>query len=91
MPDVPPADPWRRNLRLTAVLLAVWFFVTFVIGWFARDLDFDFFGWPFSFWVAAQGALIVYVAIVWFYAVRMDRLDDEAIAAGRDKGAPPSQ
>ena len=86
MPDVPPADPWRRNLRLTAVLLAVWFFVTFVIGWFARDLDFDFFGWPFSFWVAAQGALIVYVAIVWFYAVRMDRLDDEAIAAGRDKG-----
>ena len=89
MPDVPPADPWRRNLRLTAVLLAVWFFVTFVIGWFARDLDFDFFGWPFSFWVAAQGALIVYVAIVWFYAVRMDRLDDEAIAAGRDKGAPP--
>jgi len=86
---VPPADPWRRNLRLTAVLLAVWFFVTFVIGWFARDLDFDFFGWPFSFWVAAQGALIVYVAIVWFYAVRMDRLDDEAIAAGRDKGAPP--
>ena len=91
MPDVPPADPWRRNLRLTAVLLAVWFFVTFVIGWFARDLDFDFFGWPFSFWVAAQGALIVYVAIVWFYAVRMDRLDDEAIAAGRDKGPPPSQ
>ena len=91
MPDVPPADPWRRNLRLTAVLLAVWFFVTFVIGWFARDLDFDFFGWPFSFWVAAQGALIVYVAIVWFYAVRMDRLDDEAIAAGRDKGPPPPQ
>ncbi|MFL6663853.1 MAG: DUF4212 domain-containing protein [Rhizobacter sp.] len=91
MRDVPPADPWRRNLRLTAVLLAVWFFVTFVIGWFARDLDFDFFGWPFSFWVAAQGALIVYVAIVWFYAVRMDRLDDEAIAAVPDKGPPPSR
>ena|SRR2546421_11751865 len=68
---------WRRNLRLTAALLAVWFVVTFVIGWYARELDFSFFGWPFSFWVAAQGALIVYVAIVWFYARRMERLDRE--------------
>jgi len=68
---------WRSNLRLTACLLAVWFAVTFVIGWFARELDFSFFGWPFSFWVAAQGALIVYVAIVWLYARRMEQLDRE--------------
>ena len=50
-------------------------FVTFVIGYFARDLDFTFFGWPFSFWVAAQGALIVYVIIIGFYARYMNRLD----------------
>jgi putative solute:sodium symporter small subunit len=68
---------WHTNLRLTAALLAVWFFVTFVIGWFARELDFVFFGWPFGFWVAAQGALLVYVAIVWVYARRMERLDRE--------------
>jgi putative solute:sodium symporter small subunit len=68
---------WRKNLRLIAALLALWFFVTFVIGWFARELDFRFFGWPFSFWVAAQGALIVYVVIVWYYARTMDRLDRE--------------
>jgi putative solute:sodium symporter small subunit len=68
---------WRANLRITAVLLAIWFFVTFVIGYFARDLNFTFFGWPFSFWVAAQGALIVYVAIIWFYARYMNRLDQQ--------------
>jgi putative solute:sodium symporter small subunit len=33
----------------------VWFVVTFVVAYFARDLNFNFFGWPFSFWVAAQG------------------------------------
>ncbi|MBL0727554.1 DUF4212 domain-containing protein [Piscinibacter sp. HJYY11] len=66
---------WRANLRVTGLLVAVWFFVTFVIGWFARDLDFSFFGWPFSFWVAAQGALIVYVLIIGFYAWYMGRLD----------------
>ena len=68
---------WSKTLRITGILLAIWFFVTFVIGYFARDLNFTFFGWPFSFWVAAQGALIVYVVIIWFYARFMNRLDQE--------------
>ena len=68
---------WRKTLGVTGVLLAIWFVVTFVVAYFARDLTFNFFGWPFSFWVAAQGALIVYVGIIWFYARYMDRLDRE--------------
>jgi putative solute:sodium symporter small subunit len=66
---------WSANLRLTSMLLAVWFMVTFGVGYFARELSFSFFGWPFSFWVAAQGALIVYVIIIWVYARAMNRLD----------------
>jgi putative solute:sodium symporter small subunit len=66
---------WRRTRRLTVVLLVLWWAVTFVVGFFARELDFNFFGWPFSFWVAAQGAPLVYVVIVAFYAWKMDRLD----------------
>ena len=68
---------WSRNLRITAILLALWFVVTYVIGWSARDLSFNFFGWPFAFWVAAQGALVVYVWIIWYYASYMNRLDKE--------------
>ena len=68
---------WRKNLRITAILLAVWFFATFVLGYFARDLNFTFFGWPFSFWVGGQGALIVYVLMIWYYARTMNRLDQE--------------
>jgi putative solute:sodium symporter small subunit len=70
-------DYWHKNLRITAILLVIWFFVTFVVGYYARDLDFNFFGWPFSFWVAGQGALIVYVIIIGFYAWYMNRLDQE--------------
>ncbi|UCE31756.1 MAG: DUF4212 domain-containing protein [Burkholderiales bacterium] len=66
---------WRRNLRVTLALLALWFFVSYVLVFFARGLRFPFFGWPFSFWVAAQGALIVYLLIVVFYTRYMDRLD----------------
>ena len=68
---------WRRNLRITGILLAIWFVVTYVVAFFARDLSFNFFGWPFSFWVAAQGALVVYVLIIGFYARYMRRLDIE--------------
>lgn len=68
---------WSKNLRITGILLAIWFLVTFGVGYFARDLNFSFFGWPFSFWVGAQGALIVYVFIIWYYARIMNRLDQE--------------
>ena len=68
---------WRKNRNLTSVLLAVWFVVSFVLSYFARDLNFSFFGWPFSFWVAAQGALVVYVVLIGIYAHRMNQLDHE--------------
>jgi putative solute:sodium symporter small subunit len=68
---------WAKNLRITSVLLAIWFVVTFVVAYFARELSFSFFGWPFSFWVAAQGALIVYMGIIAYYAHTMNRLDQE--------------
>ncbi len=68
---------WQKNLNITAVLMAVWFVVTFVVAYFARDLNFTFFGWPFSFWMAAQGSLIIYVVIIWFYARSMNGLDQE--------------
>ena len=66
-----------RHLRLKALLLLVWAVVSFGAAYFARDLNFTFFGWPFSFWAAAQGSLIVYVVIIWFYARYMNQLDQE--------------
>ena len=63
------------NLRLTALLLALWFIVTFGITYFGRSLGGVMFGWPFSFWMAAQGALIVYVVLVGLYSLVMNRID----------------
>lgn len=68
---------WRKNLTVTMILLAIWALVTFLIGYYARELAFSFFGWPFSFWVGGQGALIIYVVIIWYYARYMNRLDKE--------------
>jgi putative solute:sodium symporter small subunit len=66
---------WRLNLRLTAALMSLWFVVSFVLTFFARELSFSFFGWPFSYWVGAQGAILVYLALVALYAQLMHRWD----------------
>ncbi len=69
---------WSRNLKITAVLLFIWFVVTFVMGYFAIPLaEINFFGWPLSFYMAAQGSLIIYVAILYYYAKKMRQLDVE--------------
>jgi putative solute:sodium symporter small subunit len=68
---------WKKNLTITAILLAIWAFVTFVVGYYARDLEFNFFGWPFAFWMGGQGALIIYVILIGYYAWYMNRLDKE--------------
>ena len=48
------------------------------MGYFAIPLaEINFFGWPLSFYMAAQGSLIIYVAILYYYAKKMRRLDVE--------------
>jgi putative solute:sodium symporter small subunit len=69
---------WRRNVSLTMVLLAIWFVVTYVVGFYARELaEVKFFGFPFSFYMGAQGALVIYVIMIFYYAARMNRMDKE--------------
>lgn len=70
-------DYWSKNLRITGILLLIWFVVTYVVGFFAKELSFNFFGWPFAFYMGAQGSLIVYVVIIWYYARFMNKLDRE--------------
>jgi len=80
------ATYWRRTRRLTLLLLLVWFGVTFTVIFFARELShFTLFGWPLSFYMAAQGATLIYVGIVGCYAWRMRRFDQ--MAKGGDSDA----
>ena len=69
---------WRRNLRLTAILLAIWFVVTYVASAMVDTLNsFSFLGFPFGFYMAAQGSLIIYVILIFYYAKKMNRMDRE--------------
>lgn len=77
---------WRRNLKMTAFLMSIWFFVTFISIYFARELNgFTFLGFPLGFYMGVQGSLIIYGGIVWVYARYMNRLDQEYAVAKEDE------
>lgn len=67
---------WRQTLALTLALLAVWFVVTLVTSFMPERLnEWEFFGFPLGFYFAAQGALLIYLAIVGIHTWAMNRLD----------------
>ncbi|MBT0588165.1 DUF4212 domain-containing protein [Alteromonas oceanisediminis] len=68
---------WRENLSLLAKLLVVWFAVSFGAGiLFAEQLNaIQFFGFKLGFWFAQQGAIYVFVALIFVYMAKMNAMD----------------
>ena len=62
-----------RVMRLRLVLLLIWGSVTFCVAFFARDFNFNVLGRPFGFWMAAQGSVLMFLAITWTYALLVNR------------------
>lgn len=73
------AEYWRENLRLMAILLSIWFAVSFVAGILLVDVlnEIRFFGFKLGFFFAQQGAIYVFVLLIFYYAWRMDKLERE--------------
>src|SRR6478672_9417187 len=71
------AGYWAANVRLIVGLLLLWFSVTFLPILFVNQLNQVevLTGFPLGYYMGAQGSLIVFVILVFFYAWRMDRLD----------------
>jgi putative solute:sodium symporter small subunit len=79
---------WQRARRITFTLLAVWFGATFCTVFYARELSaLTIFGWPLSFYLAAQGVALLNLAILAVYAVALDRIDRRFARALAQEGA----
>ena len=69
-------EHWRRTRRLMVIHIAIWFFFSFVVHWFAAALNsISFLGFPLGFYMAAQGALIVFVVQLFVFVWQQDRID----------------
>ena len=70
---------WQRNRRLIGLLLAIWFTVSFGLALLAAEptSGLRIGRLPAGFWWAHQGAMVVFVLLIFAYAWRMDRIDRE--------------
>tara|TARA_B100000575_G_C22688781_1_gene417911 strand:+ start:93 stop:368 length:276 start_codon:yes stop_codon:yes gene_type:complete len=70
---------WRANLRILAILMSIWFVVSFGCGiLFVEPLNqIKLGGFKFGFWMAQQGSIYVFVALIFVYVRQMNKLDWE--------------
>jgi len=70
---------WQKNLQILGLLLAIWFFVSYGCGILFADAlnNFKIGGYKLGFWFAQQGAIYVFVGIIFYYVYRMNKLDRE--------------
>ena len=70
---------WKKLRSLTFVLLTIWSVVSFSIIFFARELaGLSLFGWPVSFYMAAQGSILIYLLLIAIYAIVAKKIDASA-------------
>lgn len=77
MSDTVLRQYWRANLRYLAVLLFIWFFVSYGCGILFADVlnQYRIGGFPLGFWFAQQGSIYVFVLLIFVYVWLMNRLD----------------
>jgi putative solute:sodium symporter small subunit len=70
---------WKKNLQTLAILLSIWFFISFGCGilWVEELNAFRMGGFKLGFWFAQQGSIYGFVVLIFVYVVRMNRLDRE--------------
>ena len=68
---------WMANIRLVALCIAIWFIVSFGFGILLVDQlnSIRIGGYQLGFWFAQQGSIYTFVALIFFYAYRMNILD----------------
>ena len=68
---------WRANLKLVALCLGIWFVVSYLFGIILVEQlnTIKLGGYGLGFWFAQQGSIFVFVALIFFYAYRMNKLD----------------
>ena len=70
---------WRANMQLIVISLIVWAAVSFGFGIIFRPLlsGISVGGTDLGFWFAQQGSILVFIALIFNYAWRMNKLDNE--------------
>ncbi|MCY4302381.1 MAG: DUF4212 domain-containing protein [Aestuariivita sp.] len=70
---------WAANIRMIAISLVIWALVSFGFGILLRPMlsGIPIGGTDLGFWFAQQGSILVFLALIFFYAWRMNKVDQQ--------------
>jgi len=72
------AEYWSYNIKLTTITMVIWFVVTYVAIFFTPELNnIVILGFPFGYYMGAQGSLIVFVILIFNYSNKMNKADKD--------------
>ncbi|HYD99380.1 MAG TPA: DUF4212 domain-containing protein [Alphaproteobacteria bacterium] len=78
-------EHWSRTRSLMITMLVLWFIFSFAVHFFAPSLNgIQFLGFPLGFYMASQGSLIAFVIMIFWFAARQNRIDEECGVAEQD-------
>lgn len=68
---------WAANIRIIAICLAIWAVVSYGFGILLRPVlsGIAIGGTDLGFWFAQQGSIIVFIALIFYYAMYMNKID----------------
>ena len=76
---------WERTRNTSFVILILWFIFSFVVHWFAVDLNqITFLHFPLGYYFAAQGSLAIFVVLIFVHNWLQDKIDEEAGVSGAE-------
>ena len=69
---------WEKTKGLMMLTLAIWFVFSIVIFMFGEGLnDGSFLGYPLAYYMCAQGSIIIFVVLIFWFANRQEKIDEE--------------
>jgi putative solute:sodium symporter small subunit len=69
---------WEKTSKLMTVMMALWLFFSFIVHMFVTPLNgIKILGFPLGFYMAAQGSLIAFVVMLFWFARAQDKIDRE--------------
>jgi|TARA_B100001142_G_C14007166_1_gene528944 putative solute:sodium symporter small subunit len=69
---------WEKTKGHMLMTLALWFFFSIVIFLFGAEINsMSFLGYPLAYYMTAQGSLLAFVIIIFWFANRQEKIDEE--------------
>ena len=69
---------WGKTKNLMIITLIIWFIFSILIFTFGEEMNtLSFLGYPLAYYMSAQGSIVIFVVLIFWFANRQEKIDEE--------------